>query len=343
MRHSSGLLVVLPIVLASCSAPMNGEANPVGSERARHVSPALRLSDAQRKVFEENLAVARAAYDADPTNEDAIIWLGRRLAYLGRYDEAIDIYSRGRKTHPQSVKILRHRGHRYLTTRRFDLASKDLQRAADLIRENHVPDEIEPDGLPNARNIPLTTLHDNVYYHLALTRYLRGQFEKAAEAWRGGLERVKPNDDMLVAYTFWLYLAESRSGRPERAAALLAPITPNLDIIENGAYLRVLRVAKGELTEAEALGAGAEGVEGAASDRATLLHGLGALALIRGDLPSARSRFEECLRLGQWPAFGCIAAETELARMDRSRGAPAEPRTGNEILRELQQERQQHR
>lgn len=314
-----------------------------GGGGAARTQPAPVLSDATRAGFEANLAAARAAYEANPKDEDNIVWYGRRLAYLWRFEEAIDVLSGGLETHRHSVKLLRHRGHRCITVRNFDLAAKDLQHAADLIRENRVPDEIEPDGLPNARNIPLSTLHDNVYYHLALTRYLRGQFEKAAEAWRAGLERVEPNDDMLVAYTFWLYLAESRSGRPERAAALLSAITPNLDIIENHAYWQVLRVAKDELTEDAALGVGVEGVEGAGTDRATLLHGLGALALIKGDLPKARARFEECMKAGQWPAFGYLAAERELARMMRGRGAPAEPVTQKEILRDIQRERQQYR
>ncbi len=337
------LLLAVPLFLASLCSCSSATREPGATPRGDRGSLTAPLSEAKLAEFEANLASARAAYDADAANEDKIIWLGRRLAYLGRFGEAIGVYTHGLKVHPESVKLLRHRGHRYITTRKFDLASKDLQRAADLIREDHVHDEIEPDGLPNARNIPLSTLHDNVYYHLALTRYLRGQFEKAAEAWRSGLERVKPNDDMLVAYTFWLYLAESRSGRPERAAALLSAITPGLDIIENGAYLRVLRVAKGELTEADALGGGGEGVEGAGTDRATLLHGLGALALLQGDRPTARSRFEECVKTTQWPAFGSIAAETELARMVRGRGAAVEPRSGNEIIREIQQERQRTR
>lgn len=38
---------------------------------------------------------AAADYQADPGDEDAIIWYGRRLAYLSRYNDAIEVYSRG--------------------------------------------------------------------------------------------------------------------------------------------------------------------------------------------------------------------------------------------------------
>ena len=40
--------------------------------------------------LEKKLAEAQAAYDADSANADAIVWLGRRLAYVGRYRDAID-------------------------------------------------------------------------------------------------------------------------------------------------------------------------------------------------------------------------------------------------------------
>jgi len=51
------------------------------------------LSDDVRDRYEKNLINAKAAYAADSNNVDAIIWLGRRTAYLGEYRAAIDIYN----------------------------------------------------------------------------------------------------------------------------------------------------------------------------------------------------------------------------------------------------------
>ena len=45
------------------------------------------LPAATRERLEANLAAARDAFDADPEDEENIIWLGRRLAYLSRYGE----------------------------------------------------------------------------------------------------------------------------------------------------------------------------------------------------------------------------------------------------------------
>jgi hypothetical protein len=43
--------------------------------------------------LEADLAKAHADFDQDPSSAAAAIWLGRRLAYLGRFRDAIDTYS----------------------------------------------------------------------------------------------------------------------------------------------------------------------------------------------------------------------------------------------------------
>jgi hypothetical protein len=60
---------------------------------------------------EAELAAAQARYDRDPHNEDAIIWLGRRLAYLGRFNDAIAVYTNGLAIYPDSARILRPGDH----------------------------------------------------------------------------------------------------------------------------------------------------------------------------------------------------------------------------------------
>lgn len=347
MKHAS-LLMAFPaaLVLAGCSSASRNrpewEARSLLGDR---VYSAVEFDEGRRAEFEANLAQAAARYDAEPDNEEAIVWYGRRLAYLGRFRDAIDVYSKGLEKNPDSLPLLRHRGHRYISVRQLNLAVKDLSKAAEFIRARGVPDEIEPDGLPNARNRPRSTLHDNVYYHLALAHYLRGEFGLAADAWGRGLERVRPNDDMLVAYTYWLYLSESRAGRADRAVARLAALPATLDIIENHAYERMLRsfqkgLAASVLADLDSM------VEKGTTDAATLLYGYGAAALISGDDVGARAQWEKCLESGPWPAFGFIAAEAELARMGAvpsAAGAPPDRRTQEEQLREIQRERQKRR
>ena len=71
---------------------------------------------------EGKLVQARMALDSDPDDLDALIWVGRRTAYLGRYNEAIQIYSWGLMKHPESPHLYRHRGHRFISTRQLSFS-----------------------------------------------------------------------------------------------------------------------------------------------------------------------------------------------------------------------------
>ncbi len=305
------LVVATSVVIVPNSSPQD---QPVQVEATSLLGRPLERPEipAERRAkLEDDLAKAKAAYDAAPGSEDAVIWYGRRLAYLGRYREAIAAFSEGLEEHPDSFRLLRHRGHRYITVRELDKAIADLARATELIEG--VPDEVEPDGAPNARNIPRGTNHSNIWYHLALVHYLKGDFAQAAEAWERCLEFSRGNDDMLVATSYWLYLSSRRAGREAEAARVLEAIRPEMDVIENFAYHRLMRLFKGELTEEQVReGAG----EGDVAD-ATVGYGVGAWRLIRGDGTGARAKFDRVIQGPNWAAFGFIAAEAELARMGR--------------------------
>ena len=69
-------------------------------------------SEAALRRKDSLLAIARDNFEQNPTALDNIIWLGRRVAYLSRYREAIDIFSEGIRQHPDAPELYRHRGHR---------------------------------------------------------------------------------------------------------------------------------------------------------------------------------------------------------------------------------------
>jgi tetratricopeptide (TPR) repeat protein len=267
----------------------------------------LALPEATRIRYEEALAEARTRHYADPGDVDGIIWLGRRTAYLGRFRDAIEIYTRGIQRHPSDARLYRHRGHRYITIRQFDRAISDLEHAAALVAGRD--DEIEPDGLPNARNIPTSTLQSNIWYHLGLAHYLKGDFARALGAYRECM-KVSKNPDMLVATSHWLYMTLRRLGRTAEATDVLAPIRADLDVIENGAYHRLLLMYKGELPVDSLLPA----VSGAALDDVTTAYGVGNWYLYNGEAARAEEIFRRIVATGNWAAFGAIAAEAELAR-----------------------------
>jgi tetratricopeptide (TPR) repeat protein len=269
------------------------------------------LAPEVRAEREAQLAEARAAYELAPNDADAIIWLGRRTAYLGDYRGAIAIYGEGIAKHPDDPRFYRHRGHRYITVREFDRASADLERAVQLIAGT--VDQTEPDGMPNARNIPTSTLHFNVWYHLGLAYYLTGDFEKALRAYRECLA-VSSNPDMQVATSHWLYVTLRRLGREAEAAAVLGPIYAGMDIIENTSYHRLLLMYRGELSADDLLTqAGSED----ATDDATLGYAVGNWHLYNGRPQQAAELFRAVLDGPQWPAFGYIAAEADFRRLAR--------------------------
>jgi tetratricopeptide (TPR) repeat protein len=277
------------------------------------------MSPEARRAAEAKLAEARAAYEKNKGDADALIWVGRRTAYLGRFDEAIKIYSEGVRKHPRDARMYRHRGHRLITTRRFAEAVKDLEKAAQLIKGK--ADEVEPDGLPNARNVPTSTLNSNVWYHLGLARYVLGDFPRALEAYRE-CEKFSKNPDMLVATSHWLYMTLRRLKREEEARRVLEHVTAGMDVIENGDYHRLLLMYKGATTPERLL-------EDASKERsgvgyATIAYGVGNWYVYNEQPGKALRLFLELMQLPQRTSFGYIAAEAELERMG-VRGYPREP------------------
>lgn len=263
----------------------------------------------QRERLEADLAEARRRLAEDPDDPDRIIWVGRRLGYLLRVNDAIDVFSCGIAKHADCASLYRHRGHRYITLRRFDLARVDLRRAADLVRDR--PDEIEPDGRPNARNIPLTTLKFNIWYHLALAHYVRGEFEPALHGWTETRRYTRGLDDNVVAVADWTSMTLRRLGRHDEARRALECVQPNMDIIENGAYHRRCLMYQGRIAPAELLDVPGTGD----LDQATLGYGLGNWYLCNGDKARAIEAFERVVSGPQWAAFGYIAAEADLTRL----------------------------
>lgn len=263
--------------------------------------------------MEAQLAAARRAWKHTPANADSIIWYGRRTAYLGRFNDAIAIYTEGIRQHPRDARLYRHRGHRYLTVRQLDLAIRDFERAAELVRGTR--DEVEPDGQPNARNIPVSTLQSNIFYHLGLAHYLRGDFPKALAAWQEDAA-THVNADMRVATSHWLYMTLRRMGRDAEAADVLRPITRDMDIIENGAYHRLLLLYKGELQESDLLRDG----PGASLEDVTVAYGVGNWHLYNGRAARADTIFRRILAArSQWASFGYLSAEAEVARAGKAR------------------------
>lgn len=266
---------------------------------------APKLSAERAKLLTDNLNTAEAAFAEDP-NELNTIWLGRRHAYLTNYKKAIEIYTEGLKKFPESYRLYRHRGHRYISTRQFDKALTDFRKAFQLMPKDTM--EIEPDGIPNRLNQPLSNTQFNVLYHYGLAHYLKGEFTQAITTYVLCKE-YSDNPDLLIATTDWLYMSLRRQGMDKAAQELLETIPDDLEIIENDSYYKRIMMYKGKLPIEELFKTDAED---AALSLATQGYGVANWYLYNGDTLKAKEIYQQILSGDSWSPFGYIAAEADI-------------------------------
>lgn len=301
-----------PATTSDTSSMESMEALPQGVE-ARSLSGELLTAPPLPPEVEEarraDLTEALAQLEAQPDDPDALIWVGRRQAYLGHYRDAIETFSQGVEAFPQDPRFYRHRGHRWITVREFQRAVEDFREGVELIRGT--PDEVEPDGMPNPSGIPTSTLQFNIWYHLGLAHYLQGELDEALAAYESCME-VSTNPDAQVATSYWLYLTLRRLNRDEDAAAVLESIQADMEILENQAYHELLLLYKGERSPDDILGP----QDGESSLQATTAaYGVAMYHQLQGDSELATSLLRRIVAgIDQWAAFGYIAAEADLAR-----------------------------
>ena len=329
---TAGLIVALGLVAcaqpAEESATTEVEAEPTMSAVPMTVAdlgdPVMESAYGKpfvsRETDEEALAAlaeADAALATDPGNIDLVVAAAQARASLWQYNEAIEIFTGGIEVNPGDWRLYRHRGHRFVSTRRFDWAVADLQRAV----------ELDPYGF-------------NSSYHLGLAYFLNGEFGLAADEYARCLAlatdeeaialaaaggnpgdprtcmEIAEDDESRVAVTEWLYRALRRSGRDDEATALLDTIPEGMPIEENISYYRDLLFYKGLMTADEILNP----EEPDDNSFATTGYGVANYYIVEGDTEAARELIIRIVEGDPWNAFGFIAAETELLRLEQEDG-----------------------
>ena len=272
------------------------------------------IRDRSRRTLER----AQARYEVDPSLANSV-WYGRVLGFRYRIEEAIAVFSEGLERFPDSFELLRQRGHRYLSTRRFAEGKADLARAAALIEG--MAEWIEPDGPDNELPVPPTSIQFNTWYHLALAHYLLREWDEAEAAYRQCIRWVREDDyDGLTACHDWLYMTLRRRGDETAAGAVLATIPEGLAdeaFVEGPSYYRRLRMYRGELAPEDLLSPdkGSQVIHDVETIYATQGYGVGNWYLYNGETERARAVFEQILQGRSRFAFGYIAAELDLREM----------------------------
>jgi len=314
MKHSnkiaSVLLIFILLSTAACSSEAELPVLPDGAQAISLLGDTLYTPELDQETedeYSENVQAALVEYRKDPEQADNLIWLGRRTAYLGEYRQAVDTFTEGIYKQPDDPRMYRHRGHRYLSLRMFDLAIQDFE-SAELIMRN-MEDRVEPDGLPNALNQPTSTLKSNVWYHKGLAHYVQADYPAAIEAYENALD-LELTEDMRVATLYWYYMALKRDGQVEKAGTTISEISEDIEVIENEAYLNLLLVFNGVFRAERLMETSADALQ-----NATLGYGIGNWHYMNGREERAFEIWQQIYDDGNWPSFGFIAAEAELARM----------------------------
>lgn len=116
------------------------------------------LGKAERARAESDLAAAHTAYAKEPASPAAIVALERAYLALGRVGNALEVLTHGIEANPEDATLHLERGKGYILIRKFDVAERDLRKAAAT--------------LPAARCA------------LAFAQYLGGDFARASASYR---------------------------------------------------------------------------------------------------------------------------------------------------------------
>lgn len=91
------------------------------------------LSKADKARANADLATARAVYDRLPSKPEAILGLEQALRALGRIGDAIELLTHGLEANPDEPRLLLERGRHYISFRKFEVAARDLSKAAETL------------------------------------------------------------------------------------------------------------------------------------------------------------------------------------------------------------------
>ena len=298
------LFLLTFLIIFSCDSYQNSKnhINPTQTiETITLLGDTLRSPEIKKGKTFDQFKSAQITYFDNQNDAEALIWYGRRTAYMGYYKEAVKLFTLGIKNHPNDARFYRHRGHRYISTRQYDNAISDFEKAVQLI--NGKTDQIEPDGLPNAKNIPLSTLHGNIWYHLGLAYYLKNDMSSALKAFSNRSVTHK-YDDNIVSSGHWLYMIYRRLNKIEESITVVNEVNQNMDIIENISYHQSCLFYKGVLKESEIV-----------IDEVALYSLANWYVYEKNDTLKAKTYYQKLLSTGNPYSFAYIAGESDWVKL----------------------------
>ena len=147
------------------------------------------LSKDERASREAALAAARAVYNRDQTNVDAVVELARAQMALGRVGDSLETLTRAQEVKPEDPRLALERARGLIVIRKFELAGRELRKPAET--------------LPEASCV------------LGLAQYLAADYPRAREAF------ARCPDPGIFAY-----LADGRTGPSAMPRPAIAQLDP---------------------------------------------------------------------------------------------------------------------
>ncbi|MBL7845888.1 MAG: tetratricopeptide repeat protein [Cyclobacteriaceae bacterium] len=305
MKHY--FLFIAAVGLFSCGGPKTADEQPATSPEAEAVSflgtPLYaKAPDSLAAVKSDSLINAIRA--KENLSEDDYVAIGRSLVGLGKFRSAVDVYTEGLAKFPDSYKLLRHRGHRFINLRQLDKAIVDLNRAEELIRNEPPVYEYDAAGKQGA------TYQHQIWYHIGLYHFLKRDYAKGAEAFENSLATAYSGGDKAGA-SDWLYNCYMRAGAKDQAAVVAKPFTLDFEIENKDyPYYRRLLLFNGVIKPAELVD------ENKAIGEMTLyeitkLYGLANYYAYQGDSTHAQTLYNKILQSSEWAGFAYASAELD--------------------------------
>lgn len=299
MRSS---LFIFIVIFSSCSKKTDSNPTP---EAISFSGKALYSKPAEPKALAKSDSIISVIRKKGELTDDDYVEIGKQLVGTARYKLAVDIYTEGLSKYPNSYKLLRNRGHRFITLRKLENCIADLVRAEELIRAEADVMEYGLDGKPTA------TVRHQIWYHIGVYHFLKKDYSKSAEAFEkalltsGTIVNAAGSGD-------WLYNCYQRANEKEKANKVIGAIQAETDVEKENFYYRRILLYKGLITPEELIDVNMAPDKMVVGD-VTKLYGLANWYLYQGDKEKANTLYRMILTSDAWPAFAYAAAEIELS------------------------------
>jgi tetratricopeptide (TPR) repeat protein len=247
--------------------------------------------------------IASIKTKSELTEED-YIEISRQLLTVNQFKKAVENFTEGLEKHPNSFKLLRHRGHRYLNLRQLDKAIADLNKSEELIRNQSETWEYDANGKPTA------TYQHQIWYHIGLYHYLKRDYTESAKAYEKSLAYTKEGNNIAGA-SDWLYNAYERSGQKDKIPGLLKKFTLDFNI-ENKDYPYFRRLLLfNRVIKPEDLADENKPIDQMSLLETTKLYGLANWYAYNGNTEKANLLYNKVLMSKEWQGFAYACAELD--------------------------------